>query len=351
MKLYQQLSQVSFLQNSYAFKFLFITFLGIHIPLIGILFFVLYSKSAIPPGTLLLFALVMTLVATGITLVILKKLIMPIEIASKALNNYQNNRTVTMLPTEFKDEAGLLMKNIHRSIQETEDFITEKQDLMYLLSHDLRTFSGNSQSLSKMILDENPSSAVRELTELIYESTTQQFHFIDSFIKLIKEQDEISKKEIHFKKINLHKVLSDVADQVGQQLTKKNIELISSVKIAEAQIQIDAELLIRVLVNLIDNAIKFSFAESEIRLDVYTDKTKLVLTVTDSGLGFDPSHKDELFKKFTNKSKLGTANEHSTGIGLYLCKKIIERHQGAIVAKSRGINQGAQFSIILQKGK
>lgn len=351
MKLYQQLSQVSFLQNSYAFKFLFITFLGIHIPLIGILFFVLYSKSAIPPGTLLLFALVMTLVATGITLVILKKLIMPIEIASKALNNYQNNRTVTMLPTEFKDEAGLLMKNIHRSIQETEDFITEKQDLMYLLSHDLRTFSGNSQSLSKMILDENPSSAVRELTELIYESTTQQFHFIDSFIKLIKEQDEISKKEIHFKKINLHKVLSDVADQVGQQLTKKNIELISSVKIAEAQIQIDAELLIRVLVNLIDNAIKFSFAESEIRLDVCTDKTKLVLTVTDSGLGFDPSHKDELFKKFTNKSKLGTANEHSTGIGLYLCKKIIERHQGAIVAKSRGINQGAQFSIILQKGK
>ena len=351
MKLYQQLSQVSFLQNSYAFKFLFITFLGIHIPLIGILFFVLYSKSAIPPGTLLLFALVMTLVATGITLVILKKLIMPIEIASKALNNYQNNRTVTLLPTEFKDEAGLLMKNIHRSIQETEDFITEKQDLMYLLSHDLRTFSGNSQSLSKMILDENPSSAVKELTELIYESTTQQFHFIDSFIKLIKEQDEISKKEIHFKKINLQKVVSDVADQVGQQLTKKNIELISAVKIAEAQIQIDAELLIRVLVNLIDNAIKFSFAESEIRLDVYTDKTKLVLTVSDSGLGFDPSHKDELFKKFTSKSKLGTANEHSTGIGLYLCKKIIERHQGAIVAKSRGINQGAQFSIILQKGK
>ena len=351
MKLYQQLSQVSFLQNSYAFKFLFITFLGIHIPLIGILFFVLYSKSAIPPGTLLLFALAMTLVATGITLIILKKLIMPIEIASKALNNYQNNRTVTLLPTEFKDEAGLLMKNIHRSIQETEDFITEKQDLMYLLSHDLRTFSGNSQSLSKMILDENPSSAVKELTELIYESTTQQFHFIDSFIKLIKEQDEISKKEIHFKKINLQKVVSDVADQVGQQLTKKNIELISSVKIAEAQIQIDAELLIRVLVNLIDNAIKFSFAESEIRLDVYTDKTKLVLTVSDSGLGFDPSHKDELFKKFTSKSKLGTANEHSTGIGLYLCKKIIERHQGAIVAKSRGINQGAQFSIILQKGK
>lgn len=300
---------------------------------------------------LLIFALVMTLIATGITLFVLKKLIMPIEIASKALSDYQNNRTLTVLPTEFKDEAGLLMRNIHKSIQENEDFITEKQDLMYLLSHDLRTFSGNSQSLSKMILDENPPAAVKELAELIYESTTQQFRFIDSFIRLIKEQDEISKKEIFFKKINLQKVVADVADQVGQQLLKKNIELISLVNEQEAQIQIDAELLIRVLVNLIDNAIKFSFADSEIQLKVYSDKTKLILKVSDNGLGFDPSHQNELFKKFTNQSKLGTANESSTGIGLYLCKKIIEKHQGSIVAESIGVNQGAQFSIILQKGK
>ena len=154
MQLYKRLSRVGFLQNSYAFKFLFVAFLGIHIPLIGILFFVLYAPNTISSHMILLFALVMTLIATAITLVVLKKLIHPIELASNALNNYRKNRTMPLLPIEYKDEAGLLMRNILETVQDNEKYINEKQDLVYLLSHDLRTFTGNSQSLSQFILNE-----------------------------------------------------------------------------------------------------------------------------------------------------------------------------------------------------
>jgi signal transduction histidine kinase len=71
----------------------------------------------------------------------------------------------------------------------------------------------------------------------------------------------------------------------------------------------------------------------------------------DSSLGFDPNHEKELFEKFTLRSRLGTANEPSNGIGLYLCKKIIEKYKGELLAESDGLNMGSKFSILFNTVK
>ncbi|WP_310558342.1 HAMP domain-containing sensor histidine kinase [Flavobacterium sp.] len=308
MNFYRKLSKVSFLENSYAYKFLFVTFIGIHIPLIGLLLFVLFGDQSGSVHSILFFTLVLTLIATGITLFVLKKLIKPIEIASKALNNYRNNRVIPQLPIYFKDEAGLLLTNIQKSIIDNEKYITDKQDLMYLLSHDLRSFAGNAQSLAQLILEENASDSVKEYANLICQSTGQQFEFIETLINLMKDEDEISKKVHNIKNIQLPTIFNLVGEQLGQKLATKKIQLKTDIEIAEARIIIDEELLIRVLVNLIDNAIKFSFPNSEIKARVYTENGKIIFVISDSGLGFKPEYKEELFEKFTNRGKLGTAN-------------------------------------------
>ncbi|MGZ9733852.1 sensor histidine kinase [Flavobacterium sp. GNP002] len=346
MQLYKKLSNIGFLKKSYAFKFLFVAFIGIHIPLIGLLFFVLYGGKSISADTILIFALIMTLVATGATLLFLKQLIKPIEVASKALHLYRNKKIVPSLPNNFSDEAGLLMSNIQDSIAENENFITEKQDLVYLLSHDLRNFVGNSKSAALLILEEEPSEAIKELAELILQSTEQQYNYIENFIKLLKEQDQIIEKKSENEIVQFSSIFSVVSKQLDQLLTNKNIKLDLSIEVEEALLKIDKILLIRVLVNLIDNAIKFSFPDSEIKVRVYLQGSKLFFKITDEGVGFDQKESHELFRKFTKMSKLGTANEPSTGIGLYLCKKIIERHDGQILAESDGVNKGATFSVI-----
>ncbi|MGO4904287.1 sensor histidine kinase [Flavobacterium sp. W20_MBD1_R3] len=346
MQLYKKLSRIGFLKNSYAFKFLFVAFIGIHIPLIGLLFFVLYGSKTISAHSILIFALIITLVASAATLFFLKKLIKPIEVASKALDDYRNDRTIPFLPTNFSDEAGLLMSNIQESIADNENFITEKQDLVYLLSHDLRNFVANSKSAAMLILEEDSSDYVKELASLIDQSSGQQFHYIENFIKLLKEQDQIIKRSTEEAIIQFSPLFSIVAKQLDQLLVLKNIKLILSFEIQEALLKIEEDLLIRVLVNLIDNAIKFSYPNSEINVRVYLDGTKICLDVTDTGIGFNQSQSTELFKKFTKMSALGTSNEPSTGIGLYLCKKIIERHEGEISAKSEGARKGSTFSIV-----
>ncbi|RKR08383.1 signal transduction histidine kinase [Flavobacterium sp. 90] len=345
MKLYHNLSQIGFLKKSYVFKFLFVAFIGIHIPLIGILFFVIFSSHTISPISILIFALIMTLLATLVTLLVLKQLIKPIVLASKSLDDYRNNRQLSVLPTEYSDEAGLLMCNIQESIYESESFINEKQDLIYMLSHDLKNFAGNPQGLAQLILSEEPSDSIKHLAELICESTNLQFRYIENFIKLLKEQDQIVKVNHDPKNIVFPNILPFINEQLEQRLLDKNIKLSLSLELVEAKLKIDEGLLVQVLVNLISNAIKFSYFDSEIKVRIFIQSSNLIITVIDKGIGFDKTQIDELFKKFTKMSRLGTANELSTGIGLYLCKKIIERNKGKLSATSEGKNKGAEFKI------
>ncbi|WDF61224.1 HAMP domain-containing sensor histidine kinase [Flavobacterium sp. KACC 22758] len=287
----------------------------------------------------------MTLLATAITLMVLKQLIKPISIASKSLDDYRNSRKLSILPTEYTDEAGLLMCNIQESIYESESFINEKQDLIYMLSHDLKNFAGNPQGLAKLILSENPSESVKHLADLICESTNLQFRYIENFIKLLKEQDQISKITSESRIINFQNILPFINEQVEQRLLDKNIILNLSLEIDEAKLRIDEGLLVQVIVNLISNAVKFSYFDSEIKVRIYKEQSDLIITVADRGIGFDKHQIEELFKKFTKMSRLGTANESSTGIGLYLCKKIIEKNKGRLSALSEGKNKGAEFKI------
>ncbi|MEZ0181513.1 sensor histidine kinase [Flavobacterium oncorhynchi] len=333
------------MKKSYAFKFLFVAFIGIHIPLIGILFFVLFFEHTVSPTSILLFSLIMTLLATVVTLLILKQLIKPISIASRSLDDYRNNRQLSVLPTEYTDEAGLLMCNIQESIYEAESFINEKQDLIYMLSHDLKNFAGNPQGLAELILSENPSESVKHLAGLICESTNLQFRYIENFIKLLKEQDQVVKINPEFKTILISNILPFINEQVEQRLIDKKVNLKVNVEIDEVKLKIDEGLLVQVLVNLISNAVKFSYFDSEIKLRVFKENSNVIITVADEGIGFDKNQIDELFKKFTKMSRLGTANESSTGIGLYLCKKIVEKNKGKLTALSEGRNKGAEFKI------
>lgn len=345
MKFYEKLSSIGFLKKSYAFKFLFVAFIGIHIPLIGILFFVIYTKNDFTTNSLLVFSLVMTLIATGGTLWVLKKLIHPIELASKALNDYKINRIIPNLPIHFSDEAGLLLFNIHDSILESESFITEKQDLIYLLSHDLKTFAGNPKSLATMILETNPSDAVKELAQLICDSSADQYQYISNFIQMLKEQDEMLQTSPEVKSVDLEQIIQIVENQVSQNMNAKKIQLIKKLELKSLELVINPELLTRVIYNLLSNAVKFSFFDSEITIHSCQDNKGLHIKVTDNGLGFDSEDSQKMFDKFTKMSRLGTLDESSTGIGLYLCRQIIERNNGRLTASSEGKHKGAVFTI------
>lgn len=97
--------------------------------------------------------------------------------------------------------------------------------------------------------------------------------------------------------------------------------------------------------NLVYNAFKFSYPNGKIKLIVAKEFDFIVFKVIDFGIGFDISKKEQLFNKFSVMGRLGTSNEKSTGVGLYLCQQIVKKYNGSIDAFSEGTNKGATFTV------
>lgn len=303
------------------------------------------SKDSFSPGFLLVATLFLTLVATGITLYVINKLIKPIEYASKALSNYRTNRDIPDLPMHYKDEAGLLLANIQNTINENENYLVQKQDLIYLLTHDIKNFASQPISLANLILEENDAESRKEYANLIIESSSKQIDFLEAFISLLKEEDEIAKTEITKRTISMKSVLKNIQDQLGLKLKEKEIKLVATCELDDVILYISELLFARVLYNLVSNAVKFSLPGSEIKVAIKKIDKHLEIKVEDTGIGFDNSKKALLFDKFSSMGRPGTAMETSTGIGLYLCNQIVKKFNGTIDASSLGENKGATFKV------
>ena len=348
MKLYAKLSKVGFLKGSYAFKFLFVAFLGIHLPLIAIIFFVLFFENAISPRSIFLLTLGFTLLATFLTLLGLKKLVKPIQTASKALEGYRSKRTIPKLPLHFTDEAGLLLSNIQGTIKSSESLIHQKEDMIYLISHDLRNHVAKTAGLCGLILEENPSAKVAEYTGMIRDVTESQSNFIESFVTLMRQEEELAAKTLRVKSVHFNNLVRTVQSRLAEPLQAKNISLTADGPSEEIYLKIEPDMLASVLMNLVENAIKFSHPGSEIKIKASKHQAHFELSVTDKGIGFENLDSNELFKKFTKWGRKGTAGEKSNGIGLYLCSQIIKKSDGQLYAESAGAGQGATFSISLR---
>lgn len=167
------------------------------------------------------------------------------------------------------------------------------------------------------------------------------------FIKLIHAEEEVSKKSKKLTSVSIESLVAQIQLEMEAKLKSKNITFQQNIKLLSVKLKIDVDLLTRVLVNVVANALKFSFENSHIEFSVFESNQRIIFEIKDYGIGFDPDKVPELFQKFTSRSRTGTAGEHSTGIGLYLCKKIVEKFDGEISAVSVGVNKGATFTISL----
>jgi signal transduction histidine kinase len=114
----------------------------------------------------------------------------------------------------------------------------------------------------------------------------------------LKDQDESITNLPESRLFVFQSIAREVKDQLQQLLLIKKIKLDIEVTVDKAVLHIEEELLVRVILNLLDNAIKFSYVGSTIYLKFYDDD-KILISVRDNGLGFEPTQNEELFKKFT----------------------------------------------------
>jgi two-component system sensor histidine kinase KdpD len=112
-------------------------------------------------------------------------------------------------------------------------------------------------------------------------------------------------------------------------------------------VEIDAALIIRVLVNLLENASKYTPVESEVTLSAEVVGDQLSVSVSDTGPGLPAGREDEIFQKFTRGVR--ESSTRGVGLGLTICRAIVEAHHGTIVGRNRP-GGGAVFTFTLPLG-
>ena len=115
-------------------------------------------------------------------------------------------------------------------------------------------------------------------------------------------------------------------------------------------VEMDLERIEQVLVNLIENAIKFSDRKTEIQIGIEEDPTHATVSVKDQGVGISEENLDSIFQKFSTVPSAGINKPEGTGLGLAICKAIIEAHDGKIWAESvKGKSSTFYFSLLKKR--
>lgn len=343
MKTYHSLSKIRFLKK-YSYKFLFIAFIGIHVPLLGILFYTIFV-SDVSIITVISVVLVLTLIATFLTLLFLNNLLLPIIQGKIALRNFIDHNTIPQLPIHYNDEVGEVLKNIQFTIENLYLVNKEKEDLTEMLSHDLKTPIHQLLNVIDFLKEEGENPARRsEHIDTLEKIVHQQQDFLDRMLHILKSKN-IEINPSNFESLNIADLVAKVISKHQASIDSKKLRIRNSIP-ADLVIMGHDIALEEVFSNLLSNAVKFSQVKGEIIFTGKSDNKMAIVEICDFGLGFSKETKDTMFRKFI-LGQVGTDGETSTGLGLYLVKNIVQKHGGSIYVHSDGINKGAVVTVNL----
>ena len=347
MKTYSLLDKIPFLKKSFSLKIFSITFIGIHIPLLGVIVYLFYTQLPDSAATkLTLIALVFTLVATGTTLWLIHNLLIPIQRVRETLNNYIDRGIIGELPDTFEDEAGMLMKDTQFSLIQLDSLFAERERIITLFSHDLRNPLHSINGITELMrLDENNNEKEAHL-DLIENVVTQQVDFLNHTLIDLKTKRAMGVDYLQTETVSLKKEILKVLIEKSPKVESKEIQVITD-EVENVTVPIPTLVFRTVLGNLLNNAFKFTPSGGKVFVAATKEADVLTVSVRDTGIGFLPEQVEEIFKFNSPMSRKGTEGEPSQGVGMHLCKSLLARQGGTLTAKSKGPNKGATFQFTL----
>ncbi|MDC1261470.1 HAMP domain-containing histidine kinase [Polaribacter sp.] len=157
----------------------------------------------------------------------------------------------------------------------------------------------------------------------------------------------LNSKYVHFdpKRIPLSSIIDQTIKSHLPEATLKNISLTCNVE-EQLYVYVDKIMLEAVIRNLISNALKFGYLDSNVTVYMKQIGDDCKVTVTDNGVGIPFDKQADLFSFKTNRTTKGTLDEKGSGLGLLICREYLERNNGAISVKSE-IGHGSEFSFTL----
>ncbi|RFZ84488.1 sensor histidine kinase [Mucilaginibacter terrenus] len=216
-----------------------------------------------------------------------------------------------------------------------------KNEVLGMVAHDLRNPIAAVESLAMVMEMEDIDEETQENLTLMRQSCVKARTIIDDLLEAAKNENA----GLDTKRTDMNAFLKNIANGWKVQLGGKDTVVFKS-EAPEVFAKINHEKFPRVIDNLISNALKFSKENDSVELALNVIKNRVVIRVTDHGMGIPKEMLPRLFERFSGAGRTGLRGEQSTGIGLSIVKQIVESHQGKINVKSIE-GKGSIFTIEL----
>jgi signal transduction histidine kinase len=276
-------------------------------------------------GILLVGALIFCIMLTFLSIYISKRVVKPIKKLVDAANRYAN-RDFTPIEIKSRDEIGDLGKKFNEMGYQLKDYISRQKQFVANVSHELRTPLTAIKGYSEYLLEE-----VKGRTDL----EKSIYHLNNESARLAKLVDELLllsridsvKEDFPFEKLNFSLLIKETTEKMLNRAAKYGLIITTDIQ-QNVFISGDRSKLTQVIVNLLDNAIKFSLPEGHIEVNLSARGNDAVLEITDHGIGIPKDEAPKVLDRFYRASNAAAVS--GSGLGLSITKEIVDKHNGSI---------------------
>ena len=291
---------------------------------------------------------ILSVLLTIITIAFLSRVItIPLIRMKQATEKLSKGDFSVRLQVKGEDELAELGKAIQTLARDLEYLKKERNEFLASISHELRTPLTYVKGYADIARRPNMAEEERNrYLAIIYEEA-------EHMQKLVKDLFELAKMDqhsfqIHKERTNLCSFLKKLHDKMHPAFQAKKISLVYQCE-KNIFVYIDQKRFEQVMMNLLDNALKYSDPSSTVSIDVRKEKHHIVIIVSDEGTGIPEEDLPHIFERLYRVEKSRSRTNGGTGLGLAIVKEIIEAHGGSIYADSIP-GKGTKIIITLQEG-
>ncbi|MES9852259.1 MAG: sensor histidine kinase [Candidatus Thiodiazotropha sp. L084R] len=222
-----------------------------------------------------------------------------------------------------------------------------KDDFVSTVSHELRTPLTSIRAFSEILRDspEMPTTQRQEFLDIIVKENERLTRLINKVLDLAKIESE--SVEWQMQSTDLREAIDEALIATQQLVAESGTELYKEMTNEAVQVTVDKDRLIQVVINLISNAVKFCGGDGgRIGVRVFPRDGMANVEVSDNGCGISPGERERIFEKFHQVSDVQEGKPRGSGLGLPICRKIVEHHGGRIWVESE-LDQGSVFKFVL----
>lgn len=235
--------------------------------------------------------------------------------------------------------------NMAEEIEKSEEI---KNAFISDVSHELRTPMTTIGGFVSGILDDTiPKDKQKDYLKIVYDEIGRLSRLVNTFLDITRLQsDKMTLNKIDF---DINELIRIVIIGLESKLEEKKINVKLDIENESCYVNADRDCIMRVVTNLMDNAVKFTDDGGEISIDVSEFKHDVNVSIRNTGCGISKEQQSMIFKRFYKADKSRSQNKEGTGIGLYLVRNILSAH-GKDIKLDSVENEYARFSFDLDKG-